>query len=99
MVNINSWKTILKIETGGHTGSITELLLTSDGKAIITSSEDKTIRVWDVKSQKESRKILGQVGPGVTGEIKATQDTDHLLYVAVSKDYIATMLTVRWVFM
>ncbi|MEZ4825596.1 MAG: caspase family protein [Bacteroidia bacterium] len=84
MADINSQKTILKIETGGHTGSITELLLTSDRSQIVTSSEDKTIRVWDVVNQKESRKILGQVGPGVTGEIKAMAMTPDDKYLAVS---------------
>lgn len=84
MSDINHPKTVLKIETGGHTGSITELLLTSDAKQIVTSSEDKTIRVWDVKTLKESRKILGQVGPGVSGEIKAMALTADDQYLAVS---------------
>ncbi|MEZ4775817.1 MAG: caspase family protein [Bacteroidia bacterium] len=84
MSDINRWKTVLKIETGGHTGSIAELLLTSDGQKIVTSSEDKTIREWDVKTLKETRKILGQVGPGVSGEIKSMALTPDDKYLAVS---------------
>ncbi|MEM7101843.1 MAG: caspase family protein [Bacteroidota bacterium] len=71
MKDNNYQKTFLRLEIGGHTSEITELLVTSDGKQIITSSVDKTIRIWDVASSKEIAKILGQIDTGASGVIRA----------------------------
>ena len=62
-------KPIFFLDTGGHTGIINDVLTAENGKKIVTASDDKTIRVWDIATQKESRKIGGQVGSGVEGGI------------------------------
>ncbi|KAH7904024.1 quinon protein alcohol dehydrogenase-like superfamily [Hygrophoropsis aurantiaca] len=37
----------------GHTGSVTSVAYFSDGKHIISGSSDKTVRIWNVESQKQ----------------------------------------------
>ena len=48
--------TVLK----GHLGEITSIVFSFDGKLIVTTSEDKTIRKWDIKTGE-------QVGDPLTG--------------------------------
>ncbi|WP_321494300.1 caspase family protein [uncultured Desulfobacter sp.] len=64
-------KPILTVDTGGHKGIINDLIVTPDNRYLISASDDKTIRVWDIRTKKEVRKILGQVGPGNEGKIFA----------------------------
>jgi len=52
---------ILKLDTKGHTALIRDIIVTKSGD-IISASDDKTIRVWDSRSGREKRKILGQIG-------------------------------------
>ncbi len=66
-----NYDAFLKLETGTHTARITQLLTTPDQKTLITSGEDKTIRVWDVETKKQVRVLLGQIGPGSAGSIQA----------------------------
>jgi WD40 repeat protein len=44
-------------EFKGHTDWVNKVVYSADGKSLITSSRDKTIRVWDVASGKETLKI------------------------------------------
>jgi len=60
----------LELDTLGHTALIKKVITTKSGD-IITCSDDKTIRVWDSKTGKEKRKILGQIGKGAEGMIYA----------------------------
>jgi WD40 repeat protein len=62
---------ILKLDVGGHIGGITGLAFTPDGKQIVTSGEDKTIRVWDVETGRTVRVIRGQEGPERAGRLAA----------------------------
>lgn len=43
----------------GHTGPINALLLKSDSKTLISGSEDKTIRLWDLETGKEIKQLQG----------------------------------------
>jgi len=65
---LHSSNTIIKLDTKGHTAMINDVIVTKL-KDIITSSNDKTIRVWDSHTGKEKRKILGQIGEGREGMI------------------------------
>ena len=61
---------LLRLDPGGHTAKVWKLLITPDGK-LVTASDDKTIRIWNPKTGREERKILGQIGPGLEGVIYA----------------------------
>ncbi|MFM8274400.1 MAG: hypothetical protein ACKODX_19010 [Gemmata sp.] len=45
----------------GHGGPVTGLAVTADGKLLATSSEDKTVRVWDTTSGKQLRSFQGHM--------------------------------------
>jgi len=74
---------ILQLDTGGHTSIIEDLIVTSDKKYLISCSTDKTIRVWDMQTKKEVRKILGEIGEGPFGQIFAIALSPDDQYLAV----------------
>src|SRR5207249_10804770 len=45
----------------GHSGPVTGLSVTADGTLLVTCGEDKTVRVWDVKSAKQLRSFQGHM--------------------------------------
>jgi WD40 repeat protein len=63
-------KTVLTLETGGHMGIIKKIIVTRDGRFVVSTSEDKTIRIYD-RQTGTSRKILGRIGEGIEGVIYA----------------------------
>jgi WD40 repeat protein len=62
---------ILQIDTGGHQAIIRDVIFTKDGKHLVSASEDKTVRVWDVKTGKTVRILRTQIGKGPDGKIYA----------------------------
>src|SRR5262245_7687820 len=58
-------------DRGAHTASITALAFTPDSKQLVSASEDKTIRVWDLASRQTLRVIRGETGPADFGKIGA----------------------------
>lgn len=78
-----SSEAILKLDTLGHTGMIKDILVSKDKTEIISASDDKTIRVWDVATGKEKRKILGAIGAGMDGTINAIALSRDNRYLAV----------------
>jgi len=73
---------ILKLDTGGHSALIRDILVTKSGD-IISAGDDKTIRVWDSKTGKEKRKILGEIGEGSEGVIYAIALSPDERFLAV----------------
>lgn len=64
-------KPILQIDTGGHKATIRDVIFTRDGKYLISASDDKTMRVWDVISGEVVRVIRGHIGQGNDGQLFA----------------------------
>ncbi len=80
--NFDEMEAILKLDTKGHVSMINDIIVTDDGE-IISASDDKTIRVWDIETGKEKRKILGQIGAGAEGIIYAIALSPDKKYLAV----------------
>ena len=55
--------------TGGHTALINRLLFTPDGKQLISVSNDKTVRVWDVARGETVQVLRPPIGKGREGEL------------------------------
>jgi WD40 repeat protein len=60
---------------------INDIIITKNGE-LISASDDKTIRVWNIKTGKEKRKILGEIGAG-EGEVFAIALSTDEQYLAV----------------
>src|SRR5437588_7506245 len=41
---------LLRLDPGGHTARVTQVLFTPDGRQLISVGEDKVIRFWEVAS-------------------------------------------------
>ena len=58
-------------ELKGHTGIITSCKFSPDGTQIVSGSEDKTIRIWDVarglSAHKLTKKDATRIGLNLTG--------------------------------
>jgi WD40 repeat protein len=48
-------QTVLVIESGGHTGTVRSVHFTPDGRELISTGNDQTIRVWDTRSGELNR--------------------------------------------
>jgi WD40 repeat protein len=46
----------------GHTATVTCLALSPDGKQALSGSDDKTVRLWDIQSGKELRRLESPAG-------------------------------------
>ena len=62
---------ILVLDSGGHTSIVWKVLFTPDGKELISVSDDKTIRFWDVASGEPIRVLRPPIGPGREGKLYA----------------------------
>ncbi|MBF0541378.1 MAG: caspase family protein [Nitrospirae bacterium] len=69
--NVSADEPILTLDTGGHMALIWKIIPMKDGRRIISASADKTIRIWDIETGKETQKLLGQIGGGSEGAIYA----------------------------
>lgn len=59
----------LMLDTGGHMARVISLAVTPDGKYLVSGSNDKTVRVWDVETGKTARIIRGESASGDWGTI------------------------------
>ena len=59
------------LDTSGHMAKISGIAFTPDGRQLVSASDDKTIRVWDLASGKTVRTIRGESAPGDAGKVYA----------------------------
>jgi WD40 repeat protein len=64
-------KPILVLDPGGHTSVTRKLCFTRDGRELISVSDDKTIRFWDVRSGEPLRVLRPPIGPSDEGRLYA----------------------------
>ena len=62
-------KPFLQLDTGGHMALIRKMIFTPDGQKLISASDDKTIRIWNVKTGRTTQILRGQITEGETGKI------------------------------
>ncbi|MDP1989422.1 MAG: caspase family protein [Syntrophales bacterium] len=63
---------ILSIEVGTHSAGIMRIALDSSNRILVTGSEDKTVRVWDISNRGELLRILRPpVDAGNVGRINS----------------------------
>jgi WD40 repeat protein len=69
---------ILRLEVGTHNAGIWDIAIDASNRILVTGSEDKTVRVWDISSRGKQLRILRPpVGEGEEG---------HIFAVALSPD-------------
>jgi WD40 repeat protein len=69
---------ILRIEVGAHNAGIWDIAIDPSNRILLTGSEDKTVRVWDISGRGELLRVLRPpVGEGEEG---------HIFTVALSPD-------------
>src|SRR5574338_1079515 len=79
------YEAYLRLETRAHSARVNQILVTPDGRKLITAGGDKTIRIWDIKSKKPDGMLLGQIGPGLDGILQAiTLSPDGKYVVALA---------------
>jgi uncharacterized protein (TIGR03067 family) len=72
------------ISLEGHSGSVERVVFTTDGKRIVSASEDKTLKVWDATTGLEMLTLKGHMG-GVTG---VAASSDGKLLASAGKDQL-----------
>ena len=60
---------ILRIETGMHTALIKRIAVDALGRYLATASDDKTCRVWDIKTGEQLRVLRPPIGHEYEGRL------------------------------
>ena len=50
------------VRFSGHQGAVWNVLLTPDGKHVVSCGEDKTLRLWELSTGKQERLFTGHTG-------------------------------------
>lgn len=74
----------------GHSGKIHNLLFTPDESSLISISEDKTIRMWDVRTGIMKNKFESQIGDGYEGMFYASALSPNGKLLAVAGYQVST---------
>jgi WD40 repeat protein len=75
---------VLRIETGMHTAAIRQIALDEAQRFLVTASDDKTVRVWELATGKAQRVIRIPIGPGLEGGLQSVAITPDGQIIAAS---------------
>lgn len=78
---------ILSIKSGGHTALVRAMTATKDGNYIITSGDDKTIKVWSTQTGEVVDELLGEIGLGIAGSVTCMSLSNDNKYLAVGGNF------------
>ncbi len=79
----NAQNTRLVIDSQAHAGIVNDLVFTPNGKFLISVSDDKTIRIWDVEKGMLDRTLRTFSGDGSEGAIYALALSPDSRFLAV----------------
>ena len=74
----------LVLDAGGHTAAVNRVVWTRDGDSLISVSNDKTIRLWDVANGESVRVLRLPIGPGPSGMLNAAAISPDGAFLAVA---------------
>lgn len=75
---------ILRLETGMHTAIINRLATDAQGRWLVTASDDKTARVWEIESGRLLSVLRPPLGEGHEGKLYAVALSPDGATVAVA---------------
>jgi len=55
---------ILCIESGGHNGAVRHVALTADATRLVSVGDDKVVRIWDLRAQRQQQTLRYQIQLG-----------------------------------
>lgn len=64
-------KTFLVIDANGHSSMVRKVFFTNDNQKVVSVSEDKTLRIWDLKSNALEKTLWGEHTEGKEGRYNA----------------------------
>lgn len=74
----------LQLELGAHAGPIRRLAIDEQRGIVVTASDDKTARIWDLRSGDLRRTLRPPIGPGLLGRLYGAAIHPHQPIVAVA---------------
>ncbi|MFM9960876.1 MAG: caspase family protein [Planctomycetaceae bacterium] len=89
----------LAIDARGHTATVNKVLFTPDGNELISVSDDKTIRLWDVASGEPLRTLRTPIGDGEEGKLYAAALSPNGDWLAVGGMYRIPTTTITPIYL
>jgi WD40 repeat protein len=70
----------------GHTGSVSSLVLSWDGRRVVSGSSDSTLRIWDVQTGECLKVLKGHKETEIAGILALILSADGRILVSASDD-------------